>query len=172
MNQFLHGLADGLIGIVALFFWVPCVWIAFKLIQWMRESTERTIEEHRTALKQAPNWEKTPDYWARTQPLPLSDDPVATGDFYVVTRECISCGTPASVAPDLIAHHRDSAGGTIVGHCYFRKQPSTPEETEEAINAVNASCACAVRYRGNDPSILARISPMSVDNPFRLRTHK
>jgi hypothetical protein len=51
-------------------------------------------------------------------------------------------------APDLMAHDEES------GHCYFRRQPSTPEETERACRAVWVSCCGAVQYRGDDLKIL------------------
>ena len=34
-------------------------------------------------------------------------------DFYTIEHECISCGVPAMLAPDLIAQHEEH------GSCYF-----------------------------------------------------
>jgi hypothetical protein len=75
----------------------------------------------------------------------------APGPFYVIHGLCIYCTAPEAEAPDLIAHEEPEY------HCYFRKQPSTPEEMERAIRAVAVSCCGAVRYGGNDPDILQRI---------------
>jgi hypothetical protein len=41
-------------------------------------------------------------------------------------------------------------------HCYFRRQPSTPRELEQAVQAVCVSCCGAVRYAGTDQGILNR----------------
>ena len=74
------------------------------------------------------------------------------GDFIVNDCECISCGAPEAEAPDLMTHDDKS--------CYFKRQPSTPEELERAIRAVEVSCVGAVRYVGNDPKVLKRIAEM------------
>jgi hypothetical protein len=58
---------------------------------------------------------------------------------------------PEMVAPNLIA-------GTYDGHCYFKKQPATPEELEQAIEAVQVSCCGAVMYVGDEPTIRKRVS--------------
>jgi hypothetical protein len=73
----------------------------------------------------------------------------APGDFYVEDQCCISCEAPCSEAPDLMAFSDEH-------HCYFKKQPSTPEETERAIMACVVSCVRAVRYAGDDPTIIER----------------
>jgi len=78
------------------------------------------------------------------------------GDFIVNDCECISCGAPEAEAPDLMTHDDHS--------CYFKKQPSTPEELERALNAVNVSCVAAVCYVGKDPKILKRISGMEEEH--------
>ena len=49
-----------------------------------------------------------------------------------------------------MAHDEDG------GHCYFQRQPETPEEIERAISACRISCVSAVRYSGDDPEILRR----------------
>jgi hypothetical protein len=74
----------------------------------------------------------------------------APGDFYVEDGICITCCAPESVAPKLMGMHPE-------GHCYFKKQPSTPEELDHAIEAVGASCVEGLRYAGNDPDILRRL---------------
>ena len=74
----------------------------------------------------------------------------AEGDFYVEKDMCLFCMAPEYEAPELMGYE---AG---VG-CYFKRQPSTPEETEHAIEAVRCSCIAALRYGGNDPAILTRL---------------
>ena len=82
-------------------------------------------------------------------PAPKPHPQNAPGPFLVEDGMCITCGIPELVAPDLIA-------GTSEGHCYFQKQPATPEELERAIEAVRASCCGAVMYVGHDPVIRRR----------------
>jgi hypothetical protein len=76
----------------------------------------------------------------------------APGSFYTEDESCMACEAPCSEAPDLIAHDQQESGH----HCYFKKQPETPEETERAIMACVVSCIEAVRYAGHDPEILKR----------------
>jgi len=75
------------------------------------------------------------------------------GPFYVVNGECIACGAPESEADELMAHDES-------GHCFFRTQPTNPEQVDAAIRALWASCCGAVRYAGKDQSILARIAEL------------
>ncbi len=75
----------------------------------------------------------------------------APGDFYVEEGLCLTCTAPEHVAPDLMGHCDDSY------HCYFKKQPSTPEETTIAIRAVQVGCCGAVRYGGSDPNIISQL---------------
>src|SRR3954470_6664149 len=82
------------------------------------------------------------------QPYPKN----APGDFYVQDERCIACTAPEHEAPDLMAHE-DGQGGY---HCYFKRQPETPEEVERAIMACHVSCVRAVRYAGRNPKILKR----------------
>lgn len=84
--------------------------------------------------------------------------------FYVVQEECISCGVPQQVAPDLVAiaevNGRD-------GICVWVKQPGSPEEFDQAIEAVNQCCVGAHRYGGRDPRILERLEPYCCDHPLQ-----
>jgi hypothetical protein len=80
----------------------------------------------------------------------------APGPFYVVNTECMTCGYPHVLAPDLIDWDQDSEGHKH--HCYFKKQPESPEEVEQAIKAINGSCCGALRYAGADPAIIKRLS--------------
>jgi hypothetical protein len=84
----------------------------------------------------------------------------APGDFYVEDQFCIVCKAPENEAPDLMSH--DEGG---YEHCYFKRQPQTAQETTQAINAIMVCCCGAVRYRGTNPAILARLSPDDCDPP-------
>jgi hypothetical protein len=77
----------------------------------------------------------------------------ALGDFYVEDGMCIACTAPEHVAPDLMSH----AGQDAAYHCYFKRQPETPEEFERAMRAVEVGCCGAVRYAGTDPAIIGRL---------------
>jgi hypothetical protein len=77
------------------------------------------------------------------------------GPFYVEDGSCISCGAPEAEAPTLIGWSEKKAGAF---HCYFKKQPETPEELDQAIQAVLVRCCFAVRYEGDDASVRARIT--------------
>lgn len=81
----------------------------------------------------------------------------AEGDFFVEYNACISCDAPCNEAPELMAYDEDM-------HCYFKRQPQTPEETEHAINAVCVSCIEGVLYEGNDPEIIKKLSSWSYDS--------
>jgi hypothetical protein len=81
----------------------------------------------------------------------------AEGPFYVEDGECLSCMMPEYVAPELMGYDAERA------HCYFKRQPSTPEELEHAIEAVASSDIEALRYAGEDPYVLERLSPYVCD---------
>jgi hypothetical protein len=167
MVHFFREVWDLLINIGALFLWVPIVWLLVKGSQWKQSESDKFRDESELearALVKTQPWKGSPAFWSRA--LAASDEPEASGDFYVVAKECLNCGAPAESAPDLIRHHFDGSSG---GSCFFIKQPSTPGEIDQAVAAVTSSCVCAVRYRGNDASILVRLSPMSVDHPFTKR---
>jgi hypothetical protein len=74
------------------------------------------------------------------------------GDFYVENQVCITCGAPEAEAPDLIEHSKKD-----YGHCYFKKQPETPDEIERAIQAMAVSCIAGIRYCGKNVTIIKRI---------------
>jgi hypothetical protein len=81
----------------------------------------------------------------------------APGDFYVLNDMCIACEAPECEAPDLVGHCGDR--GTY--HCYFKRQPKTTAEISDAISAVVVSCCRAVRYGGDDHSIIARVAELN-----------
>lgn len=74
------------------------------------------------------------------------------GPFYAEDGGCITCGAPEHEAPTLIASIDEPAG-----HCYFKRQPETLEEVEQAIRAIEVSCCGALRYDGDDERIRARV---------------
>jgi len=78
----------------------------------------------------------------------------APGDFYVGGNECMACHAPEHEAPELMSHDASPRGSE---HCYFKRQPCTPEEISHAIEAIKVSCCGAVRYGGSDPAIIARV---------------
>ena len=84
----------------------------------------------------------------------------ATGPFYSVNGGCITCLAPQSAAPDLMGFYADPSGTHRLSHCFFKRQPHTSEEVERAILAMEVSCIENLRYGGNDPTILKRLSDM------------
>jgi hypothetical protein len=87
----------------------------------------------------------------------------AEGPFFVANGECIACMAPRHEAPDLMAFDEEA------NHCYFKKQPSTPEEFERAARAVQTSCCGAVQYSGNDPAVYRRIEELRKESAERAR---
>jgi hypothetical protein len=87
----------------------------------------------------------------------------APGDFYVVNDECIHCGAPHAVAPDLIgwANVRERKPD----HCIWKKQPATPYQFEQAVAALDASEVGCYRYAGTDPAIMSRLGLGYCDHP-------
>jgi hypothetical protein len=80
----------------------------------------------------------------------------APGDFYVENDRCMGCEAPYYEAPDLMAHYEEAD----YPHCYFKKQPETPEEVERAIMACYVSCVRAVRYGRRNPKILKKFQEL------------
>lgn len=80
----------------------------------------------------------------------------AEGPFYVVLDDCMLCEAPVAEAPDLMAW--DHGGPSGHAHCFFERQPDTPEELDRAIRAIRVSCCGAVRYGGADAAVLERIA--------------
>ena len=96
----------------------------------------------------------------------LKDPPEVPGDWVVDRETCMECGAPPAEAPDLM--HLGAGPG-----CYFKKQPETPLEIDQACRAAWASCCDQVRYCGDDPAIHKRIREVAaagyVPKPLRLR---
>ena len=87
----------------------------------------------------------------------------ALGDFYVVKGECLACGYPHVVAPDLIGWT-----GEKIPHCYWKKQPETSAELERAIGVLEAQELECHRYAGTDPAILDRVLSAYCDYPKQI----
>jgi hypothetical protein len=89
----------------------------------------------------------------------------APGDFYVENGQCLSCGVPHVVAPTLIGWVDEEKS-----HCYWKKQPETPQELEQAIGVLDAQELDCHRYAGSDPRILDRSLLMFCDYPLQLQS--
>src|SRR5882762_8474006 len=79
----------------------------------------------------------------------------AEGPFYVRNGECMACGAPEMQAPTMMSHDGN-------GHCFFVRQPSTLEETGDAILGVWSSCCGAVRYGGRNTKTLIRLAELGL----------
>lgn len=86
----------------------------------------------------------------------------APGDFYVEDGQCLACGIPHVIAPDLVGWTDDK-----MSHCFWKKQPETPAELERALAVLEAQELDCHRYAGTDPAILERISSAICDFPIR-----
>lgn len=80
----------------------------------------------------------------------------APGPFYVEDGGCVACEAPERSCPDVMGHEADSDGSRY--HCFFKKQPATQDELEQALDACKLCCSGAVRYAGNDPHVLERLA--------------
>jgi hypothetical protein len=84
----------------------------------------------------------------------------AAGDFYVLSDCCVTCGVPQVAAPDLVEWTNDP-----YPVCYWKKQPGTAQEIEQAITVFDAQEFNCHRYRGRDPEIQKRIGVENCDFP-------
>ena len=89
----------------------------------------------------------------------------ALGDFYGVKGECLACGVPHVVAPDLIGWT-----GEKIPHCFWKKQPKTKAELERAIAVLEAQELECHRYAGTEPAILNRVLSIYCDYPMQSQT--
>jgi hypothetical protein len=64
----------------------------------------------------------------------------------------MNCRAPQVAAPDLMDFDEEARS------CYFKKQPSTLEEYEQAIQAVWVSCCDSIHYSTDDPVVLQQIN--------------
>ncbi len=74
-----------------------------------------------------------------------------SGPFYT-TGECLACGLPEDLAPECFAPLTDDNQDT-----YFLRQPQTDEETARVCEAAAVCCTNAIRYAGNDPTIISQL---------------
>jgi hypothetical protein len=84
----------------------------------------------------------------------------APGDFYVVNDECVCCGAPHAVAPDLMSW----AANTKSQHCIWKKQPESDAELEQALAVFSVQELGCHRYAGNDLSIIEKIGAEYCDH--------
>jgi len=113
--------------------------------------------------EQAPRWKSV---WDRTtEPRVIQAHPAnAPGPFYSENDGCITCGAPQAEAPALIGWYEERCGADAHSHCIFTRQPTSPDELEQAIRAMHVSCVENLRYRGSDPSILARLGALGMSH--------
>jgi hypothetical protein len=100
----------------------------------------------------------------------MSPEPphIAEGDFYLSDSSCCtSCGVPHFDAPTLFGYF-DKVKKT---HCYWKKQPETPTEIQQAILVLNGQELGCHRYRGTDPEILRQIPLDDCDNRPLIQIH-
>jgi hypothetical protein len=64
----------------------------------------------------------------------------------------MACGAPEAEAPELFAPLEGENCDT-----YFVRQPATPDEVERACRAAQVCCLNAVRYGGDDASVIRRL---------------
>jgi|GEM_PF-3411672 len=76
----------------------------------------------------------------------------APGDFYVEAGLCTRCCLVHGEAPELL-----NDPDQPFEECYFKRQPRTPAEIEQAINAMCVSEMCALRYAGDDEAIIGEL---------------
>lgn len=79
--------------------------------------------------------------------------------MWLINGECLSCGAPHAVAPDLIGWVTQTKN-----HCLWKKQPETPAELEMAIAVLEIQDRGCHRYAGTNSMLLARVSPELCDH--------
>ena len=89
-------------------------------------------------------------------PLPQRVPENVPGDFYVMAGLCTQCCLVHGEAPDLLNDPKQP-----FKECYFRRQPQTPTEMDQAVSAIGVSEMCALRYAGNDQTIIRELRERS-----------
>jgi hypothetical protein len=69
------------------------------------------------------------------------------GDFYVVDSCCTMCEVPFLEAPALFGAVKNPQG---YEHCYVKRQPASPAELDQMVNAIRCAELQCIRYRGAD----------------------
>lgn len=86
------------------------------------------------------------------------EDDSSPGPFYVIKGHCLLCAVPLETAPENITWSaqtfRTVVGDNCPHHCRVERQPETPEELSNVIEAACESCMAAIRYCGTDPMII------------------
>ena len=76
------------------------------------------------------------------------------GDFYVEDGCCTMCEMPFVIAPDLFGTCQDRKG---YPHCYVKRQPESPPELDQMVDAIRCADLQCIRYRGSDRLIQLRL---------------
>jgi Na+-translocating ferredoxin:NAD+ oxidoreductase RNF subunit RnfB len=100
------------------------------------------------------------------QPLFEREPDSVAGPFYVIRHQCIICGLPPNTAPKNISWSKETfkrGCENCTTHCRIEKQPETPEELAQVIEAAEGSCVKAIRYCGTDPKILAKFKEIGLE---------
>src|SRR5262249_19374093 len=83
--------------------------------------------------------------------------PNVEGPFYVQDGCCISGGVPENPAPGVFGWVKDAKGGA---HCVVKRQPATPLEITQTLEAMASGEVECIRFRGQDKEILRRLGEM------------
>jgi hypothetical protein len=81
-------------------------------------------------------------------------------DFYVDPIECMGCGYPPALAPDLMEFAKSDDG---YWQCRFVRQPQNQAEEYQACKGVWGSCCGAAAYKGSDKRIIERIAVLNAN---------
>ena len=137
--------------------WNRVLWQFFE--GWVRRRELISLGIGPTSCEE-PRPERT-GYGSRSQMVPREPHPLnASGPFYSENGLCIISLAPEAAAPDLMDCYEDPSGTARQSHCFFRRQPKTSEELDQAIAAMEVSCIANIRYSGNDSTILKRLCEM------------
>lgn len=80
------------------------------------------------------------------------------GDFYVEDGCCTACDVPFYYAPNLFKYDETEM------HCFVAKQPTDDDEMYQMIKATRASEVECIRYKGNEPRILRRLTEAGISS--------
>ncbi|QEE31002.1 hypothetical protein FTW19_25160 [Terriglobus albidus] len=74
------------------------------------------------------------------------------GDFYVIQNECMGCGIPQKIAPELVNWVESSPQ-----HCGWVRQPASKKDLKRAIEILKQQDFGCHRYAGMDPRVLQSV---------------
>lgn len=121
---------------------------------WRKTKSVLSLFEERVPPDEGPD--ARPLRLMSTGPSRLQRHPQnAARPFYAGHGECMACGYPHVLAPDLIGWEFDHRGRH--NHCYFKKQPNQPGELKRALDAIAGSCCGALYYSGSDPEVVGAL---------------